>query len=544
MSSNGAVNPHPGGTAIPCPACGAHLLGDCGWKNHPDLHPGTQPDECLASTEAMPTGVDAPADKDGLAHTRTGASTEELGVVLDDIAGCVRQFVVMSDVQAYTIALWILHTHAIAAASITPYLNIHSAEKRCGKTRVLDLLELLVAKPWRAVTPTEAVLFRKVDLSCPTLLLDEVDAIYGPKASNHEGLRALLNAGFNRGTTVPRCVGEGSRMRVQDFKVFCPKAFAGIGNLPDTVADRSIGIRLERKHTDEPVKRFRRREVEAPAALLKKRAAECAVQHLDELRDAYPDLPEIDDRAADAWEPLLAIADAASPCWSERARRAALALSGGEAREDDSFGIKLLADCKRVFDSQSVDRIATTDLIDALAADEEAPWADWYGTGHIKPRSLAKLLRRYKILSGSVRFTEEMTLKGYKRDQFEDAWRRYLAPYPSHPSHPSNHADSSHISIRHNDTLVADSGQGANPHEQSAVADVTDKTPGQGAEAASADDPGRERMLDDVLVDLLTEKSVHCPVCGEHVLHDASAVWCPECEMTLRSTNDLKADAA
>jgi hypothetical protein len=134
------------------------------------------------------------------------------------------------------IALWITHTWILDAFDYTPYLDIRSPEKRCGKTKLLDCLELLVGKPWRAVSPSEAVLYRKIESDQPTLLLDEVDTVFsGTKNEHKEPLRALLNAGFERKAKVPRCVGQGSNYRVQEFTVFCAKAFAGIGQLPDTV---------------------------------------------------------------------------------------------------------------------------------------------------------------------------------------------------------------------------------------------------------------------------------------------------------------------
>ena len=166
--------------------------------------------------------------------------------------------------EPVAVALWTAHAHAADAAETSPYLAATSAEKRSGKTRLLDVLEQLTPRPWRAVTPSEAVVFRKLAQDHPTLLLDEVDAIFGTKrqADSHEGLRAILNAGNRRGTTVPRIVGEGKRMRVEDFDVFGPKALAGIGRMPDTVADRSIPVRLERRARTEPVAKFRYREAE------------------------------------------------------------------------------------------------------------------------------------------------------------------------------------------------------------------------------------------------------------------------------------------
>lgn len=404
----------------------------------------------------------------------------DLAATLDGLAVFVRRFVVLSGAQADAVALWIAHTHAFDASEVTPYLAVTSAEKRSGKSRLLEVLALLVSTPLPAAGVTEAALFRSIGERCPTLLMDEVDAVFGPKtAAHHEDLRALFNAGYRKGTPVLRCVGDGSRQRVVEFPVFCPKALAGIGRLPDTVADRSVPLRLKRRAPGETVERFRRRDAEAEAEPLRLSIQSIAGHHVERLADARPELPvELDDRAADGWEPLLAIADLAGSGWPERARRAALTLSGEQAVEDDSAGVRLLADVRTVFDRESVDRLSSETLVSALSEDQEAPWADWGGKG-ISQRSLAALLRRYGIRSATVRLADGTTAKGYKREDFEDAWKRYLPESDSpsvtsvttaQPSGLPAFSDPSH------EADVTDRRNGANPHEQGDVSDVTDQT--------------------------------------------------------------------
>ena len=127
---------------------------------------------------------------------------------------------------------------------------MNSPTKRCGKSRLLEILEQIVARPWYMLRPTEAILFRKIERDRPTLLIDEVDAIFTDKSGNTEGLRAVLNGGNRRGAKVPRCVGE--RMELVDFSIYAAKVLAGIGRaLPETVRDRSIPIALVRKQRGE-----------------------------------------------------------------------------------------------------------------------------------------------------------------------------------------------------------------------------------------------------------------------------------------------------
>jgi hypothetical protein len=313
-------------------------------------------------------------------------------------------------------------------------LIITSAEKRSGKTRLLDVLELLVRRVWRALLASEAVLFRKIAKDCPTLLFDELDAIYGSRARSSDGepIRAVVNAGNRRGTRVPRCVGEGKNMRIEEFDVFCPKALAGIGTFPDTITDRGIPLRLERKAPDESVARFRYAPAKVEAEPVRAALEAWAATAVDELRAARPEIPEtLDDRAADGWEPLLAIADMAGRDWPERARAAALALHTGIEAEDESERVQLLRDLQSIYDESGTDRLATAVILEKLNAMEDRPWCEWYGHGKpLTPRGLASLLRPFgkKVRSKNIKLADGSVAKGYTRDVLEKLWYRYTSP--------------------------------------------------------------------------------------------------------------------
>ena len=244
------------------------------------------------------------------------------------------------------------------------------------------LFGLLTWKPWRAILPSEAVLFRAIERDCPTLLFDELDGVFSSanKDERKEALRALLNAGFEAKAKIPRCVGQGQNLEVKDFAVFCPKALAGIGRLPDTVRDRSIPIQLIRRSRDEEVERFRKREAEREvAAILTALEAWAKMPNIiEQLRAARPNIPEqLSDRQADICEPLLAIADMAGGDWPERTLGSLIKLCV-QTSADDSLGVKLLADVRLVFDEVKIDRLSTQDLLRALVdLDTDSPWATW-----------------------------------------------------------------------------------------------------------------------------------------------------------------------
>ncbi|HEY3926834.1 MAG TPA: primase alpha helix C-terminal domain-containing protein, partial [Candidatus Koribacter sp.] len=174
-----------------------------------------------------------------------GIAPDQLADALERTFRFVLRYVKLSEAQAEIIVLWIAHTHALSAAQSSPYVAITSAEKQCGKTRLLEVLNLLVVNPWLTGRVTAACLTRKIDKDQPTLLLDESDAAFNGEKEYAEALRGVLNTGHRRGGKASCCVGKGADTK--DFQTFCPKAIAGIGHLPDTVADRSIPILLKRK---------------------------------------------------------------------------------------------------------------------------------------------------------------------------------------------------------------------------------------------------------------------------------------------------------
>jgi hypothetical protein len=374
--------------------------------------------------------------KPGASESNTLIASESVNLVtlLEDVCDYLQRFVVFpSEAQPIAIALWIAHVWTIDAFDYTPYLQITSPEKQCGKSRVLDCLELIVPKPWRAISPSEAVLFRKIDIDKPTLLLDETDTLFS-KGSDDRGelLRSLLNAGFERGAKVPRCIDKGKELH--DFAVFCPKAFAGIGSLPDTVTDRCVPIRLRKKKRDENVERFRKRECKTIGEPIRERLEAFARDEkvITALHSARPDAPDVlSDRQTDICEPLLAIADLASGEWPQKARESLVELCTSTENEE-SVGVKLLSDIRRVFDEQEADRLSTIELIKGLVElDTENPWAIWWekdiandNTRGVATR-LSQKLKRFGIRAHVIRISDDSTPRGFLKADFEDAWARY-----------------------------------------------------------------------------------------------------------------------
>jgi hypothetical protein len=371
-----------------------------------------------------------------------------LAALLDAVGALLSRYVVFrSPAQVCAVTLWVVHTHTLSAVDVTPYLHVRSAEKGAGKTRLLEVLHELVPQPWHAVQPTEAVLFRRIHRDTPTLLLDETDSVFSKNGSTEraEAVRGVLNAGYRRGATVDR-VNLKAKDPLQPYRVFCAKTFAGIGTLPGTVADRSIPIELARRKKTEPVARFFLREAAPGLHRVREALAAWGKDAVDVLRDARPALPEaLPDRAAEVWEPLLAIADLAGSGWPARAGKAALELHQGRT-DTDSVGVALLRAIREAFypprptpeapEPESVDEVFSIDLLRHLVDREGEPWPGWWGrqvdqakegeTPRKPAMELARHLKPFGVQPGKLR-DGDRTGNGYKRINFEDAFSRYLS---------------------------------------------------------------------------------------------------------------------
>lgn len=362
----------------------------------------------------------------GLAPAVQAAAT---GALLTDVRTFIRRFVVMTDAQILASSLWVMMTWILEVTDTLLYLWIRSAEPESGKTRLLEVLELLVAAPWLTARTTAAALVRKV-AGGVTLLLDESDAAFKSGEEYGAALAGVLNAGYRRSGVASLCVGQGANIAVVDFPVFGPKAIAGIGmtTLPDTVRARSIPILLRRRKRTERIEPFFRADVAREAADLRDRLRTWGEAMTSFVRGVRPAIPqELTDRQAEGWIPLLSIAVFAGV--APQAAAAAAELHAD--RREQSARVQTLAAIKDTFEGR--DRLSTADLLRALVERDDGPWAEWWGkavsAGELRgpAAKLARLLREYEIEPRQIRFSET-NLRGYERVQFLDAWERLLSP--------------------------------------------------------------------------------------------------------------------
>jgi Protein of unknown function (DUF3631) len=414
--------------------------------------------------------------------------------VLGELHSALTRYVVLPSPEAAdAIVLWIAATHGARAWNCAPRLDVTSPVKRCGKSRLLDIIEATCHDPLLTVNISPAALVRSLGDDPPTLLLDEADTVFGPKAGDsHEDLRGILNAGHSRNR--PYIRWDIMARKPEHCPTFALAALAGIGDLPDTITDRAVVVKMRRRAPGEVVDRYRDRRDGAPLRQLGGRLGSWVRAHLDDLRDAEPDMP-VEDRAADTWEPLIAVADLAGDDWPARARKAAIALTA-EDDTDTTLGARLLADLRDVFGD--VDAMHGQTILDELQKISEAPWGDYFGRP-MNARDVAKLLKPYGVVSVDVKL-DGTNKKGYRRAHLHDPWTRYLPP-----GHGGSATSATSATAQVNDgQQVAGSGQQALPAtsdmpltcDVAQVAEVAD-TPPSGGLCTVCGEP-----LDQALIDL------------------------------------------
>jgi hypothetical protein len=346
--------------------------------------------------------------------------------VLDEIRGILCQYVVFpSEAAAVAVTLYCAATHAVSRLEFATRLVIKSPVKRCGKSRLLDVISLLVSDPLVTSDMSAAALARSLDaFDPPTVILDEADATFSRSARGDERteqLRGLLNSGFGRNRFYARY--NPQTRAVEKIPTFAMAVLAGIGNLPDTIADRAVIITMRRRSDSEQICRYRTRRDGPRVRAAGERLGQWVVPRSRMIGDAEPALPEaLSDRAQDAWESLTAVADAAGGDWPRLARSAAVELSSES--EEGSLPVLLLADLRAVF--ADADRMSTEDVLTGLAKIDTSPWGDFRGRP-LEAHGLARLLKVFGIAPRVMRVDGRLA-RGYDRADLAGEWERYLPP--------------------------------------------------------------------------------------------------------------------
>jgi putative DNA primase/helicase len=367
---------------------------------------------------------------DGLQYGQVEPCPEPVdpAAVLGEISDTILRYVVLSPEQAWAGALWTAMTWFIDYIEVAPIGLIDAPERECGKSKLLEVFGVFVARPLQAANSTPSFIFRAIAAWQATLLIDEGDTFL----RESDELKGIINAGHTRANAfVGRSVAKDGDFEPKMFSVWGAKALAGIRmdkHLPESTISRCVVFKLRRKTKGEKVEKLRQADRPKFKPLIAK-LARFAEDYGYQVQQARPTLPnQLSDRAADNWEAMFAIASCAGPEWLARAEKAALALSA-KAEGTDSFGPELLTDVQTIFELKQVFKLRSAELLAELIANAEMGWSAYNRGSHpLTVRQLAKLLSSYGIRPRTVRLGPTKTYKGYYFDDCSDAFDRYLSP--------------------------------------------------------------------------------------------------------------------
>lgn len=333
------------------------------------------------------------------------------------------------------VTLWIIGTYVFQDFDAFPYITITSATKRSGKTRLSELIGFTCAKPRSFSALSAASLFRIIAAEQPTIIFDEAEQLSSEVQST---LRSVLNTGYRKGQSIPRVVAGG---KVEEFTVYCPKVFVLIGDVYDTLKDRSIIIRMVRSDTP---KRFVTSTAKAEGLQISSKIEHAIKSRKKEIAAAFLNHEGSDflmDRDEEIWTPLFVLCQIFCPDRLEQLKTAAvdiatektadsrryIQLQKEESRAvDDSYAQKLLLDLYGVMLTEGK-VISSTGAVDALRAIPVSPWRKFRGGG-IKGNDIVKMLSRFGVRPGRIALGSgrgnRTFRRGYKREDIEAAVRK------------------------------------------------------------------------------------------------------------------------
>lgn len=324
--------------------------------------------------------------------------------ILTDISDYIKRFIVLPHEYQYNVlAVWCIHTWAFDVAKTTPYLYVHSPEKQSGKSLLLDVLASIVRNPMQTIDATGPVIFRAIETLEPTLMFDEVDAVW--HGAKNEGLRGILNGGYKIGGKVYRL----DKSSVVTFNTFCPKLLAGIHNgyLPDTLVDRCIPITMRRKQVSQKIEPFLSFDKEEEIEELHELIDEWIDENYEALEGYRQHAVDgLSDRESEIAWPLLAIAHQFGMRDEIAEAIISMITEYHEMTDETDEMLEMIHDIGELFTSYGRGKLHTVEMLDGLGMSER------------EAVKLAKYLDNYDIHPKRVRVGNRVA-KGYDLDQFE-----------------------------------------------------------------------------------------------------------------------------
>lgn len=353
-----------------------------------------------------------------------------IGGLVEKVCIFLRYFIVLPPDLLLVVAAWVMAAWLMDIWDRFPHLAIRSPAKRCGKSRLLDLLELIVPNPRSTCNITLAALYRVSESERATILYDEAPLGQGAGGFAN-GMLGLFNAGISRNAKVVRA-GSGKGTDFREYSIYSPKVIALLGELDGVLADRCLPIDMERKTNTDFVRRYCSQVVEPIGQALHHEIEQWAASNAEQVAEVYRNIVPLsisNDRMAELLMPLQAVLQVAAPELLDILESYAIGL---DKQEEDTMppDIRLLAACREILiQNQTVMAtgfVSTKWLLDALLQRDWEPWCQWRGR-EMTAHALCNLLQPFRIRPDRDR---KQTMRGFFVQDFQDAWDRYLPPLP------------------------------------------------------------------------------------------------------------------
>lgn len=343
----------------------------------------------------------------------------KLQEILDQIEQIIDKHAVIPLGGTAAISLWIASTYVINEFRIFPKLIVHSPEKRCGKSTVLDLVEAFSIKALFASSISQAAIYRTIQAFQPTLIIDEADTFI---ANRNDEMVGIINSGHakNRAFVIR---SEGDNNTPTKFSTWAPMVLASIKPLQGTIMDRGICIELRRKLSHETVQRipsdFSRIMKQHRRMLFRWAKDNSSLVYANQVEPPHNG----NDRAVDNWIPLFTIANMAGEKWLEKVKSSYVSLTNQD--EEPTSQLLLLEDIRGILQAHENDKIPSKTLVKLLIKLEERPWIECHKGEPMTQNLLSNMLKPFSIRSKTIRYSGQ-TCKGFEKKQFADSFKRYL----------------------------------------------------------------------------------------------------------------------
>ena len=296
----------------------------------------------------------------------------------EDTKAFVKEYFDVPDERAYDVIVaaiaWSYFYRAVADLvpnASTPYLQF-LGPWRSGKTRALEVFRAVAHRAVPVVDPSEAAIFRMIELFKPTLVIDEANVL-------DPNILAIMAAAYRKGQFVPRADRENPN-EVHLYDVFSFIIYATREQIRDDIFSRSVTIYCEKA-----LRPTAKLIDENKAAELRTRWFAQYLRLRDQVRVTYTEYESEDGRLQELFSPLLVMARLFGNPDAEKniesyGRKIEERIRGLETASDEAAVVEAIIKLIGERPGDAPEYLLTSEIAKAMADGEEnGPDPRWVG---------------------------------------------------------------------------------------------------------------------------------------------------------------------